>query len=413
MRPCFCAHWALVIISWLLAALPAAAQITILHSFSGGAGDGANPQGGSLLQVGSTLYGTTTAGGSAGQGTIFQIATDGSGYGVLHSFVGNEGNSPDAGLIRSGSTFYGMTSTGGSGGGGTIFQIGVDGTGFSPLYSFAATQHGPHPRGALTQVGSTLYGVTQFGGQSNNGTLFQIGTDGTGFGVSHTFNGNYADGAVPNGALLYSAPYFYGTTQGAALPGSVFRIAADGSGYARLYAFPTPTAAAYPCGTVVQAGDWLYGMTQMGGPFNGGTIFRVMTDGSGFQVLHAFGAGLTLDGDHPTADLLLVGPTLYGMTFEGGSNNGGTIFSMGIDGTNYSVLHSFTGGLTDGRQPWGDLTLAGSTLYGVTRLGGANDMGVIFSLPIAVPEPSVLFLTAGGALAVIASRVRRRHASSR
>jgi uncharacterized repeat protein (TIGR03803 family) len=87
-----------------------------------------------------------------------------------------------------------------------------------------------------------------------------------------------------------------GTTNGGVSggAGTVFRIAADGSDYARLYSFLAPTTAAFPCGAVVQSGDWLFGMTQMGGPSNWGSIFRVKTDGSGFQVLHAFSSGLPL-----------------------------------------------------------------------------------------------------------------------
>lgn len=74
---------------------------TILHSFAGGA-DGAYPQG-SLLLSGSTLYGMTSGVGPFGlgwdagtSGTIFSINTDGTGYMILHSFTGgaNDGAGP-------------------------------------------------------------------------------------------------------------------------------------------------------------------------------------------------------------------------------------------------------------------------------------------------------------------------------
>jgi uncharacterized repeat protein (TIGR03803 family) len=82
----------------------------------------------------------------------------------------------------------------------------------------------------------------------------------------------------------------------------------------------------------------------------------------------------------------------------------GTIFQIGTDGTGYAVLHSFAGGANDGSRPQGDLTLIGSTLYGMTVAGGSSDLGTVFSLPVSVPEPSAFALVATVAAGAVARR---------
>ena len=62
------------------------------------------------------------------------------------------------------------------------------------------------------------------------------------------------------------------------------------------------------------------------------------------------------------------------MTYAGGADGLGTIFSEDIDGTNFTLLHSFAGGPGDGANPIGDLLLSGSTLYGMTLRGGSSNL---------------------------------------
>jgi hypothetical protein len=97
--------------------VPANAQpITILHSFAGGANDGASPNGG-LIVSGSTLYGMTAAAGAYSSGTLFDIGTSGTGYQVLRSFGSNivtDAATPLGGLAQSGSTLYGLSQAGGA-----------------------------------------------------------------------------------------------------------------------------------------------------------------------------------------------------------------------------------------------------------------------------------------------------------
>ena len=200
-----------------------AAQVTILHSFAGGATDGKNPSG-SLTLSGATLYAMTSTGGAAADGTVFQIGTDGTGFGLLHSFVSglNDGRNPSGSLIQVGPAFYGMTQFGGSaGGGGTVFQINADGTGFGLLHRFVVgAADGVGPLGTLAQSGSTLYGMTPQGGAANLGTLFKVNADGTGLGLLHSFTNSPADGQTPSfSSLVVSGSTLYGMTAGGGTAG--------------------------------------------------------------------------------------------------------------------------------------------------------------------------------------------------
>jgi uncharacterized repeat protein (TIGR03803 family) len=135
-------------------------------------------------------------------------------------------------------------------------------------------------------------------------------------------------------------------------------------------------------------------MTLLGGDKNSGTVFKMNTDGTGFSLLHEFAGGGS-DGANPYyGSLTLSGSTLYGMTYAGGDKNSGTVFKMNTDGTGFSLLHEFAGGVHDGRSPYGSLTLDGATLYGMTLYGGSSDLGTVFS--IAVPEPGISALLLAG-----------------
>ena len=122
----------------LILAGPVAAQtFTNLHGFTalsvpyfGTNSDGANPLA-VLILSGNTLYGTAANGGSSGNGTVFKVNTDGTGFTNLYSFsatdpvtgVNSDGAYPEAGLILSGNTLYGTARGGGSLGYGTVFSL--------------------------------------------------------------------------------------------------------------------------------------------------------------------------------------------------------------------------------------------------------------------------------------------------
>jgi uncharacterized repeat protein (TIGR03803 family) len=291
--------------------------------------DGALPVGG-LASLGDTIYGTTSSGGDSGNGTVFAIGTDGTGFSTLYIFsaispccpsINADGAYPAAGLVISGNTLYGTASYGGDSGAGTVFAVNTDGTDFTTLHSFAAqdgnnafgyplNSDGIKPTATLVLSGNILLGTASYGGRSGNGTLFALNTDGTGFTNLHTFT------ALNNGANF------------------------DG---------------AYPAGGLVLSGNTLYGAAVSGGTSGGGTVFAINMDGTSFRTVHSFDGGS--GGGSPSAGLTFSNETLYGTTLSGGSLGNGTVFKVQTDGSGFHILHNFADSVTDGYSPDGGVIL--------------------------------------------------------
>jgi uncharacterized repeat protein (TIGR03803 family) len=142
-----------------------------------------------LILSGNTLYGTASSGGSNASGTIFKINTDGLGFTTLHMFGGLEGTlqtnadgaNPQSELLSFDDALYGTTMNGGNFGNGTLFRLNLDGSGFTTLYHFSTTNNaagtntdGAHPVGGLIQAGGVLFGTASAGGTAGFGTVFSL-----------------------------------------------------------------------------------------------------------------------------------------------------------------------------------------------------------------------------------------------
>jgi uncharacterized repeat protein (TIGR03803 family) len=268
-----------------------------------------------------------------------------------------------------------------------VFRVSTSGGAYTNLHYFNGREtNGVRPYGSLTLANGALYGTTFIGGASNRGTIFRMTTDGTAYTNLHDFAAGAADGANPMGDLTLSGTNFYGMTQqgGSNNLGTVFRMNTNGTGYTNLHSFTGyPNDGAGPPGSLTLDGSTLYGMTQQGGkpPNNLGIVFKINTDGSGYTNLHFF-AGGTGDGATPqgSGSLTLANGWLYGMTSASGAGNKGTVFRVSTDGRSYTNFHSFAGGTNDGSTAYGSLMLDGSTIYGMTYYGGTNNDGVVFTL---------------------------------
>jgi uncharacterized repeat protein (TIGR03803 family) len=188
---------------------------TNLHTFALGATDGTYPSG-DLILSGTNFYGTTSQGGAAGLGTVFRVNTNGGSYTNLHSFAGypSEGANPPGSLTLNGSTLYGMAQAGGAATLGVVFKLNTDGSGYTNLHSFAGgAGDGATPYGSLTLTNGALYGMTSVGGASNYGAVFRVNTDGCSYTNLHAFTVSAGDGASPSrGSLLLSGSTLYGMT---------------------------------------------------------------------------------------------------------------------------------------------------------------------------------------------------------
>lgn len=150
---------------------------TVVYSFKGGS-DGAFPRA-ALINVGGTLYGTTSTGGGTGCtgpgcGAVFSVTPEGSEK-VVYAFGGppSDGYYPNAGLINLGGLLYGTTSAGGAIDAGTVFSLTKAGK-EKVLHSFVGGSDGEDPLSSLTDVGGVLYGTTYEGGACNCGTVFSV-----------------------------------------------------------------------------------------------------------------------------------------------------------------------------------------------------------------------------------------------
>jgi uncharacterized repeat protein (TIGR03803 family) len=264
----------------------------VLHTF-GTPPDGGNPYA-PLIDVKGTLYGTTDRGGSnyctpyGGCGTVFTITTDGAEK-VLHSFGDKKGGDfPAAGLIDVGGTLYGTTSGGGAYAekqapyeGGVVFSITTGGK-EKVLHSFGKGTDGHFPVAGLIDVKGTLYGTTQSGGTALNGTVFSITTGGKekvlhNFGVGTKEHG---DGVLPMASLIDANGTLYGTTSegGDYNYGTIFSITTSGKETV-LHSFGKLPDGAYPQAGLLDVHGTLYGTTTGGGKYYGsegyGTVFAL------------------------------------------------------------------------------------------------------------------------------------------
>jgi uncharacterized repeat protein (TIGR03803 family) len=352
---------------------PATAQtFTTLHNFS--LNDGYGSQG-ALVLSSNTLYGTALYGGTNGSGTVFALNNRGSNFIVLHSFTAtsgigtnSDGDQPYAGLVLSGTNLYGTATFGGTNGNGTVFSVSTNGSNFITLHTFMKTSgigtnsDGSEPTAGLVLSDNTLYGAAAGGGSNGVGTVFALGTNGSNFITLHSLmaahSGTNSDGVDPYAGLFLSGNSLYGTAAygGTNGYGTVFSVSTNGSNFITLHTFTIPSSSgtnsdgAEPAAGLILSGNTLYGTAPLGGTNGNGTVFSVSTNGSNFTVIHTFSALATAplgyetnsDGTEPAAGLVLSGNTLYGTAQYGGSNGFGTVFALNTNGSNFITLHNFS-----------------------------------------------------------------------
>ncbi len=369
---------------------------TVLYSFTGGA-DGGNPYAAVICDSAGNIYGTTSGGGSAGAGVVFRV--NGVGHeSVLYSFTGGaDGGYPSAGVIRdSAGNLYGMTCCGGAAGAGVVFKLDKKGH-ETVLYSFTGGADGGYPfgyeQGVIMDSAGNLYGTTTYGGVAGAGVVFKLDRKGDET-VLYSFTGG-ADGGYPTAGVIQDwAGNLYGTTNGggAAGAGVVFKLDRKGN-ESVLYSFTGGTDGGYFLAGLIQdwAGD-LYGTTAYGGAAGAGVVFKLDRKGNE-SVLYSFTGGA--DGGPSYASLIQDwAGNLYGTTAFGGGPGAGVLFKLDPAGDE-TVLYSFPG--SDGSGPGsGVIQDSVGNLYGTTNGGGPANAGVVYKLD-ATGHETLLYSFTGGA----------------
>jgi len=339
------------------------------------------------------LYGTTARGGTNDAGTVFAVSKDGGTETVLHEFgVTPEAMGPRAGVLQaSDGALYGTLASL-SYRFGVVYFLETNGANYRVLHSFLGGSDGSHPAADLIEgADGMLYGTASAGGSGQGGTVFKLRKDGAGYSNLHQFISS--ESPQPLARLLQTADgKLYGTTAGDAIDhGSVFSMDTNGGSFTVMHHFAGNPDGASSTAPLIQCADGLlYGTTALGGPNNFGALFRLGLDGTGYTVFHSFGA----EGTYPYVGLVEVtNGLLYGTTYAGGS---GTVFAIHTDGSCYTIAHGFGGLRDDGDCPYGLLLARDGDLYGVTENGpGETEQGTLFKVSTSEPPVTISAVNRG------------------
>jgi uncharacterized repeat protein (TIGR03803 family) len=364
--------------------------------------DGALPVAGLVQGPDGALYGATATGGSGEYGTLFKLIPGaGSSWTiqVLHAFTaGNECNAPIDGADPEGrlafgpdGMLYGTTAEGGcvidgTGGDrgpynnqGTLFRVATDGTGYANLYNFngswdytqGITPDAANPAAGLTLAPNGLfYGTSQYGGTADWGTVFQYDPVANVVTVLHSFSGASPDGGFPFGSLtLDTLGNFWSTTYAAdngddpTAGGTVFRMAPSSPNTVTSYPFSSLASQPYTlpkAGVIEAANGKFYGTAGSGS-------FYEITKAGTFTELGIFPSTLTTTA--PIASpLQSSNGSIYVTASDGGPVNAEDYTDRG-GVFRYSVGHT-------GPKPLLTWFLPTNAAVGASVvLGGANFVG--------------------------------------
>src|SRR5271165_574575 len=206
---------------------------TVVYSFAG-TPDGASPLNGPIFDHAGNLYGTTSAGGTGGWGTVYELKPAGLGWteSILHGFQnGSDGLTPTGDVFFDPSgRLYGTTQAGGTGGGGTVFELTPSGEAWSlnTLYDFSQPALGEEYRTLIMDKAGNLYGTNSGDGVTQQGSVFKLTRSNGAWTYTslHDFTGGL-DGGAPFGRLVFDANgNLYGTAAAGGTHGNgvVFEI---------------------------------------------------------------------------------------------------------------------------------------------------------------------------------------------
>ena len=377
---------------------PAVSQTyKVIYNFTGQGSDGATPDGGPILDRNSNLFGTTYLGGAYGSGSVYRLSPHGSSwvYTSLYSLKGgSDGAGPAFGslAIGPGHRFFGTTEGGGNFG--TVFDVWRPANNSLPwkesvVHSFGTGTDGAQPIGGVVfDSAGNFYGTTSLGGDTGNGAVFEVKRSGNKWieSVIYSFKGGTDAFNPVAGVTLGAHGVIYGTTSfgGKDGDGTVYRLQRSGSHWKEtiLYSFKGGNDGQHPVGGVIldSAGN-LYGSTFQGGANGGGTVYRLSHSSKGWKLTTGYSFNPGFGGPYNKLTLDASG-NIYGTTNGDGANNAGSVFKLRPKNGawEFTDLYDFTDG-TDGGLPYGALVLdAQGNIFGTAVVGGTDNQGVVFEI---------------------------------
>jgi uncharacterized repeat protein (TIGR03803 family) len=301
--------------------------------------------------------------------------------GTLKSFYSDDadGAYPTSGLIAdSAGNLYGMTEFGGTSNDGTVFKVAAGSRAVSVVASFDRTT-GYHPDGELfVDKAGNLYGTTRGnGGETQYGTIFKIAAGSHTVTTVVSFNSPYI--TFPSSFLFDSAGNIYGTTWGSndgQHLGTIFKVAAGSHTFTTLATF-NGTNGGGPQGLISDSKGNLYGTTGGRGPGGYGTVFEMAAGTHTITTLVAFNGK---NGGFPQGHLIMdAAGNLFGTTSGTGQSSFGTVFKVATGTHAFSTLAQFNS--TNGGFVYAGLIEdAAANFYGTVYGGGANSNGTVFKV---------------------------------
>ncbi len=370
-------------------AIPAQAQTyNVLYEFPI---NGPAPQwpGGPLAQGrDGDLYGWSYVGGTSNDGSMWKTTPSGT-VTVIDSF-----NAPDLEECQNGMTlgtdgnFYGTALTNCTGDG-YVFKMTPSGS-LTVLHTFTGTPDGSGPGPLVQYTDGDFYGITSKGGANNYGSVFKITPTGTlttiySFDNTDNFYNPTYGLTVGNDGNFYSTT---GSSSGPGYPGTVFKITSSGVATV-LHTFTSnPDGAAPASGVILGRDGNFYGDTEEGGAYGYGTIFKMTPSGT-VTILYNFNSS-TDYATNPTAPLLqATDGNFYGVLVSRFQD----LFKITSSGT-LTVLQEFI--LPAGVLPyWPLIQDTNGILYGLLQQGGTVNGGELFSLNIGAAPFASLVSTSG------------------
>lgn len=369
-------------------------KLRTLHHFSGL--DGSFPQAELLAGGDGMLYGTTRRGGIQNQGTLFWINPQTGMLVTIRHFGGFDGAFPAGSLVTDGSgVLYGITSSGGNAGDGTVYRVSSQGDSFEVIHHFGG-KSGRHPIGLVMGKDGFLYGTTFSGGKAGHGVIFRMKSDGSGYQVVYHFTEEndprpgLITGKDGNIKLLYQA----GDLGQPTWQSLEAIILGDGRSETRGGEFqPTATFSVSTQAELVTAINTANGNAEadiinITSNINLTSALPTITAGGGTVTINGGGLGLTCTGNGFRGLDIASGATVIlndlGVRDATGSQDGVGIQNAGtLTMTNCTVADNFTSGQGGGIRNSGSLTMTSCRVTGNTAGfdgGGISHVGTALSL---------------------------------
>ncbi|HNQ13809.1 MAG TPA: hypothetical protein PKM16_11435, partial [Bacteroidia bacterium] len=331
----------------------------------------------SIAQV-PVLWGVASAGGAFNKGSIFKVNGDGTNFSVVHSFDSINGSVPRSSLcLANNGNLYGMCQFGGAHNAGILYVFNPSNSTFSKILDFD-NLNGGYPWGTMIKAANgMLYGSTYGGGTGGGGIIFRLNPNTHVYSILYGLNQLSDGGSITDKLLEASNGKLYGMAAygGANGEGTIFSFDPSNNTFTKLHDFNGINGGT-PYGSLLEATDgFLYGMTYDGGSNNKGVFFKLQLSTGIFTKIFDFNG---TNGNNPWNSLIQVTPTkLYGMC-SSATASGGIIFEYDLLTGMAANVYSFNF-ITDGFIPWGSL-LKGSdnNLYGTLSSGPVSNTGAVF-----------------------------------